>query len=311
MGHQPCSTSSSLLMPSEHHSLSSGSNKCRREQINRKASSRILWLQVSSNGEDVGTSAEIILRLTCDSAADSKVHDLDPTIERSAPEASPLSNLPFELRQEIYLYIFHDHTNNQYCEDFHLKLGNLGCRCGRGLSRVNYFFYNETRARYYQCARFVFTKPEACKNFLDIGSITKSLGNLSITYKDEYSQASLLRGIFNDIAYSPCLHSLHLRIIANDARFPFLPVYMPRADKRGNAEMYDLSLRSVKHPLGDLRCARHLIVQGQPGAEIEEALFQLTIKIRELAEREGKRLQIKSQWRPAFGEWFYEIQIIE
>lgn len=243
---------------------------------------------------------------------DSKVHDLDPTIERSDPEISPLSNLPYETRQEIYLYIFHNNIDNKYCEEIHPGLGNLGCRCGKGLSRTNYFFYNETRARYYQCARFVFTNPTACKRFLGISRITKSMGNLSITYKDEYSQASLLRGIFNDLVYSRCLQTLHMRVRANQTwRTPSSPVYMASFNKSWDAEVYDLSLRPVKHPLGDLKYLRHLVVQGQPGTEIEEALFQLTCKVQHLGEREGKNLHSKGEWHRAFGEWFYEIQIID
>jgi len=244
---------------------------------------------------------------------DDKVHDLSTTIERCPPESSPLSQLPVELREQIYSYIFHDHINNQYCKDFHLGLGNLGCRCGKGLSRSNYLLYNETRQRYYRCARFVFTTPEACKRFLGIGRITKFMGNLSIAYREEYAQSSLLRPIFNDLVFSSCLQSLHIRIKMDEqslGRRP-PPIYLSKLDCTLKAELYDLSLRPVRHPLADLKCVRHLVVQGQPGIEIEEAIFQLICKIENLARKEGKTLRTKAQWRPAFGEWFYEVKIIE
>ncbi|KAE8440572.1 hypothetical protein EG329_007230 [Mollisiaceae sp. DMI_Dod_QoI] len=244
---------------------------------------------------------------------DKKVHDFDTTIKRSPPESSPLSNLPSELREQIYGLVFHDYTSSQYCKDPHIGLGNRGCRCGKGLSLANYLFYNETRALYYQCARFVFTRPEACDRFVSLGWITKYIGNLSIAYNEEYLQQSLLRPIFNDLIYSSSLQTLHLRITNNEnllyRRAP--PTYMPTVDKTWKAMKYDISMRPVRHPLATLRCLRSLTVQGNPGIEIEEAIHKLSLRIENLAKEERNAVQTKGLWRSEFYEWFYEIKIVE
>ncbi|CZR51542.1 uncharacterized protein PAC_01419 [Phialocephala subalpina] len=247
------------------------------------------------------------------SEATDRIHDLDTTVERSPLESAPLSNLPFELRDQIYGYIFHDHTNAKECKGFHLGLGNLGCRCGKGLSLANYLFYNETRARYYRCARFVFTRPEACKKFLSIGRITKFMGNLSIAYKDEYEESWLLRLIFNDLINSSSLQTLHIRVKDSDAtprrRRP--PTYMPSEDKAWKAMKYDMTMRPERHPLAKLNCLRSLVIQGQPGAEVEEAIHKLSLKVETIAKYERKALQTKAKYNSTFYEWFYEVKIID
>lgn len=245
--------------------------------------------------------------------SDDRIHDFDINVERSLIESSPLSNLPFELREQIYCYIFHDHSNAKDCNDFHLGLGNLGCRCGKGLSLVNYLFYEETRARYYQCARFVFTRPEGCKKFLSIGRITKFVGNLSIAYKDEYEELRLLRPIFNDLIKSSSLQTLHLRVKDSDdtARRRMPPTYMPSEDRAWKALKYDISMRPERHPLAKLNYLRSLVIQGQPGAEVEEAIHKLSLKIETMAKNERKALQTKTKWNSTFFEWFFEVKIIE
>ncbi|KUJ23529.1 uncharacterized protein LY89DRAFT_680269 [Mollisia scopiformis] len=139
------------------------------------------------------------------------------------------------------------------------------------------------------------------------------MGNLSIAYKDEYAESSLLRPIFKELVFSSSLESLHLRIKEDPLlrRRPLPPIYMPTVDKALQAQKYDLLLRPSRHPLSDLKCLRALVVQGQPQHEIEEALLKLNFKIEDLAKKEGKSLLTKCQWRPAFGEWFYEIKIID
>lgn len=236
-------------------------------------------------------------------AIDNRFHDLDITVKRSL-ESSSLSNLPFELREQIYSYIFHDHTNAKECKDFHLGLGNLGCRCGKGLSLANSLFYSETRARYYQCARFVFTRPEACRKFLSIGLITKSVGNLSIAYKDEYSESSLLRPIFDDLINSSSLQTLHLRVKDSEdmTRRRMPPAYMPSEDWAWRARKYDISMRPERHPLAKLNHLRSLVIQGEPGAEIEEAVHKLSLKIEAMARNEMKTLSTKTKWNPVFYE---------
>jgi hypothetical protein len=248
---------------------------------------------------------------------DHKVHDLDMNIERSPSKLSPLSNLPLELQELIYGYIFHDYTSDHNCKHFYTRVNNLGCRCGRGLSCVNYFFYNETRARYYQGARFVFQNPDMCQRFLGIGRITKNLGHLSIAYTDNYAESSLLRPIFNDLLFFSCLKSLHLQVnrdgYSGSTFFPLLPIYGAMIDPHPSlkAELYDLSMRPITHPIGGLKFVRKLVVHGQPNHEIEEAVLQLIFNIEKLAKKEGKIVQTECRGQTLFGEWLYEMKIVD
>jgi len=232
-------------------------------------------------------------------------------------EANPLLSLPTELRQEIYGWIFHDqHGSNVPCNIFNLQRGNIGCRCGDGLSRTNRQLYNETRPHFYNCARFVFMTPIACKKFLEsIGSRADWMGSLKVSYTDNYFEPFLFRNIFRSFGPDSNLRYLSLQVAPRKRSLledhP-LPMYLPSSQIAFPAEFYDLSLRPGKHPLVELNSIRSLTVVGHPEiGEMEEAILHLSLKMEKKAREEGKYAKKVEELHVGFREWFYSIEIID
>jgi hypothetical protein len=246
-------------------------------------------------------------------------HDL--TVEFSALSiyrATPpcLLTLPLELRQTIYKYVFHTDPNDRDCyHAFSMQLGDLGCRCGKGLSISNSQLYNETRARFYSCARFVFKTPNSCSNFLSrIGEHSVNVGTLAITYRDVYAQSYLLRDIFSKVKNTTNLRNLELYIDHHSMPDSLgnSPIYLPSSQKAAPAAFYDTSWRPTNHPLAELRCLRSLTVVGSPASgEVEEAIFKVRLNMETFGKKERKAVRQSEEWRAGFSEWAYTIEITD
>jgi hypothetical protein len=71
---------------------------------------------------------------------------------------SPISQLPPELRENIYSNLLHE-EHYEPCSKVLLGLDNAACLCGRRLSLTTRFFCNKLRRRTYKCMTFIFNKP--------------------------------------------------------------------------------------------------------------------------------------------------------
>jgi len=249
-----------------------------------------------------------------DSTPIDAVGDPQTSVQPQSPSRSCyLPNIPFEIRVEIYKYVFHVKKRTS-----HVKTGlstrteNKGCCCGEGLSRANRQIYNETRHFYYNCAAFEFNSPTACNVFLQrIGNNVQHLSCLAIADKDLFSYAMLLHEIFSKFEPTSKLHDLCLRALP-DGTDPsgyadYAPLFFTRQRQLHHAAAYDVSLRPSRHSIGELKGITHLTLQGQRTVlQMEEHLLKLILTME--ARYEENMFIGRSEWAVDNNQgWVYHI----
>lgn len=128
---------------------------------------------------------------------------------------SPISQLPPELRENIYSNLLHE-EHYEPCSKVLLGLDNAGCLCGKGLSLTTRFFCNKLRRRTYKCMTFIFNKLVFADLFFGrLGNRRNWVTSLKITYPNTLVDSFLLRDVFVWLLGSD-LRNLELAVLSGN-----------------------------------------------------------------------------------------------
>lgn len=221
-------------------------------------------------------------------------------MERSSSSQISLLTMPTEILQQIVKLLFHPaERESRPCEVFDPRFGHLGCHCGEALSTTCRAFYEATRNRYFNCAKFVFNSPRRCREYLEsIGKRCGQIGSLKIAYTNTVQESSLLAGVFEYLKESQRLVHLEVVIYQRGGQPALgLPMHMPDQDAHHEAAIWDVTHRPLSHPLANLKSLQKLTITGHPGiTEMEEVFFKARLNIENGALAKQQRVTSISSW---------------